>query len=189
MSKLAFVTGNVEKFMLGEQTCRQAGIELEQVKLDIDEIQSENSEAIALDKAGKAFAILGKPLIITDDSWAIPGLGGFPGPYMKSINHWFKPQDLINLTASLEDRTIILTQIIVYVDSGHTQLFQKDSRGQLLKVAKGNWGQVSQKVITMDGDNGKSIAEIYDSGGEHIYRRPAELWHEFANWYKDYAQS
>ncbi len=189
MSKLAFVTGNVEKFLLGEQTCRKAGIELEQVKLDIDEIQSENSEAIALDKAGKAFAMLGKPLIITDDSWAIPELGGFPGPYMKSINQWFKPQDLINLTAKLKDRTIILTQIIVYIDSKNTQLFQKDSRGQLLKVAKGNWGQVSQKAITMDGDNGKSIAEIYDGKHQLDNRKPAELWHEFANWYKDYAQS
>lgn len=77
---LIFSTGNPEKFAIGSQTCRGYGIELSQNSLEIDEIQGEDAERIVRDKADKAYSLIGEPVIVSDDSWEIPGLGGFPGP-------------------------------------------------------------------------------------------------------------
>lgn len=85
MKELLYVTGNTEKVGVANSFCAPHQIKLIQLQLDIDEIQGEDSEIISLDKARKAFAEIGKPLVISDDSWSITGLNGFPGPYMKSI--------------------------------------------------------------------------------------------------------
>lgn len=186
MHLLAFGTGNNEKFAIGRDACRKAAIKLQQVALDIDEIQGEDMSAIAIDKARRAYAAYGKALIISDDSWAIPGLGGFPGAYMKSINHWFTTQDLINLTSKLDDRRIVLTQTIIYIDAETMQLFSYDNSGTLLTAPRGNYGKATHKLVALDGDNGLSMAEVLDQSTDNAARPAAQVWHEFAVWYNNY---
>lgn len=185
MHVLAFGTGNNEKFAIGRDACREAAIELQQVSLDVEEIQGEDMSAIAIDKARRAYAVYGRPLIISDDSWAIPGLGGFPGAYMKSINHWFSTQDLINLTSRLADRRIILKQTIVYIEADTVQLFSSDNNGILVTTPRGEYGKASHKLVVLDGDNGLTMAEVLDISTNHATRSTAKVWHEFAVWYKD----
>ena len=95
MKKVIFSTGNAEKFLTAKHVCELYDIQLTQKSSDIVEIQSENPEIVALDKASKAFALFKKPVVITDDSWAFSGLKGFPGVYMHSINAWFTPEDFL----------------------------------------------------------------------------------------------
>jgi len=87
MERIYFVTENSDKFDTARRVLLSSGITLEQSSQDIDEIQSEHIEKIALDKARKAYNILQQPLFVSDDSWNIVGLRGFPGPYMKSVTH------------------------------------------------------------------------------------------------------
>lgn len=164
MKKLLCATGNNEKFGLGQTALIEYGIELVQSPVDIDEIQGEDSERIVRDKAEEAYQKLGEPVVVTDDSWAIPALGGFPGPYMKSMNHWFSPNDFINLTQSLTDKTIVIDQYLGYHDGSQIHVFHNQRGGKLLNKPKGVSGPPSQKVIAMDGDNGMSISEMYDQG-------------------------
>lgn len=184
MSVLDFATGNAEKFAIARDACMEADIGLHQLQLAIDEIQGEDMTAIAVDKAKRAYAIHQQPLIISDDSWAIPGLGGFPGAYMKSINHWFGVQDLLNLTRDLEDRRICLTQTIVYIDATQTKVFSADNWGVLLKEGRGVAGKATHKLVALNGDNGKTIGEMLDSGSNHTTRGAADIWHTFARWFK-----
>jgi XTP/dITP diphosphohydrolase len=186
MKTLAFGTGNSEKFTIGYAACLSAGLLLEQVALEVEEIQGEDMAAIALDKAQRAYNLFGKPMIISDDSWAIPGLGGFPGAYMKSINHWFSVQDLINLTQGLSDRSIVLTQTIVYIDAQTTRLFSFNTKGTLLKTPRGVYGKATHKIVVLDGDNGLTMAEAHDQSIDHSRRTAAKVWDDFAAWYIDY---
>lgn len=187
MPTLLFCTGNFEKFSNAKLACEKDGIELLQQSLEIDEIQSEDGDIIVRDKIKKAFADLQKPVVVTDDTWEIPGLNGFPGPYMKSINHWFTPDDLLRLTLPLEDRRAYLTQRLGFTDGKQTKVFTVKIEGQLLKEIRGSYGAASHKLIALDGDNGLSIAEIYDKGLDSSDRRGADIWHEFAEWYKNQA--
>ena len=185
--ELIFVTGNALKFSMAQHMCSKHGITLVQNVADIDEIQGEDSELIARDKAQKAYDLVGKPVVISDDSWAFSGINGFPGPYMKSVNQWFTAKDFVNLTRDLTDRQVILSQYLVYKDEHETVLFQKDIRGTLLKEARGNYRSALLQVVALDSDDGKSMAEIYDADQAHTPERLAkhpEAWTELAEWYR-----
>jgi inosine/xanthosine triphosphate pyrophosphatase family protein len=186
MKEIIFSTGNELKFHNGQIACRKYGIQLKQVSLPIDEIQDENPENIALDKAKKSFAELGRPVVISDDSWDIPGLNGFPGAYMKSMNEWLAPDDFVNLTKSLTDRRIFLHVHLVFVDSKTIKLFSSTFEGYLLKEPRGEYGPSSQKVISLQGDNDLSISEVHDKNLHINGREVHKMWDEFCSWYLDY---
>jgi inosine/xanthosine triphosphate pyrophosphatase family protein len=183
MKKLLCVTGNKHKFDIGKQAFSKYAIELEQRVFDLDEIQGEDPELIIRDKARRAFDQVNEPLIVTDDSWSIPALRGFPGPYMKSINYWFTPEDFIRLTKELSDKTIILHQFIAYQDAYETVIFSSDVVGTFLPTALGKEGPSIMKVVSLNGDNGLSIAERYDKGIERDITGTNDAWHQVAKWY------
>ncbi len=187
MSKLLCVTGNNIKFGIGQKQLANYGIDLEQVVLDIDEIQSEDIATVIKDKAARAFEAVGLPVVVTDDSWTIPGLNGFPGPYMKFINHWFTPDDFLRLTRDLKDRRIYLNQLVAYQDEHETVIFRSDIQGELLTEARGKHDVACMKVVSLDGDEGLTISETYDQGKEHDterLNRRSGAWKELAEWLK-----
>lgn len=186
MLQVICATGNNLKFGNGKNVCARYGIELVQKVIDIDEIQGEDPKKIVTRKAQDAYRVLQKSVVVSDDSWAIPGLRGFPGAYMKSVNHWFTPEDFIHLTKDLIDRRVFLQQHIAYCDGTSTIIFNRDIPGTLLTEARGKSGDPAFKIVALDADNGLTIAEVYDAGKEHEPSRFAkrkDAWHEFAKWY------
>lgn len=190
MKQLLFATSNNEKFAIAKHLCEQAGIQLGQLSEESDEIQSENPEDIIRDKAARKFTLAGnRPIIVSDDSWEIPALNGFPGPYMKSVDHWFSPEQVIDLMSHVADRRIYLHQYLAYQDDISFKIFSSKVSGQVLTQPKGTYGKTGQKVITLDSDNGLSISEIYDqdpiaAGKRHSKSESA--WHYFISWYKEH---
>ena len=180
MKELTYVTGNAIKFHQGALACETFDIKLLQTKLSIDEIQAETGEPVARDKAQKAFEQLGTPLVVSDDSWSIPGLGGFPGPYMKDINDWFTPDDWLRLTITLEDRRAILRQIVVYQDRHGQQLFSVDIEGILLKESRGKSPYAHAHIVSFDG--GKTASAEYHALGKSAHDTRRHAWHDFAQW-------
>lgn len=171
------------KFRLASVVCESFAISLEQATANIVEIQAENSEPIAQDKADKAFAIFQKPLVVSDDSWMIPGLQGFPGPYMKYVNDWFSLEDWLHLTRDLPDRTIILRQIVVYKDAHVRQLFSVDIPGILLTEPRGTAPDPHNTLVSFDG--GKHSSAEYHEQGKSAAAHRHTPWHEFAAWHKE----
>src|SRR2546430_2013522 len=187
MLQVTCATGNTLKFNIGKNICTKFGIELMQAIIDIDEIQGEDPEKIVARKAQDAFKALQKPVVVSDDSWAIPGLRGFPGAYMKSMNHWFTPDDFIRLTGDLADRRVFLQQYLAYYDGVETVAFNHDISGHLLTEPRGTSGASAFKVVAPDADNGLSIAEVYDAGKEHEqgrFSKRKDAWHGFAVWFQ-----
>lgn len=188
MHTLACATTNAQKFGTGQAWFKKYGIDLQQVIIEIDEIQGEDPDIIIRDKARRAFENLGKPVVVTDDTWNIPGLKGFPGPYMKAINYWFTPEDFVRLTKDLPDRRIILHQYIAYQDEYETVVFSKDISGTLATEPRGKLGPTNAKVAIFDADNGKTMAKIYDAGAEHDparLKRRGDAWDDMARWYAE----
>jgi len=184
MKRLVFATGNPLKLKLAQYAAQGYNVEIIQKPLNVEEIQSEDPEKIALDKAAKAFAILGEPLFITDDSWSFPGLNGFPGGYMHSMNVWLSPEDFLRLTLPLKDRRVILIQTLVYRDKNGPKKFKNHTEGQLLKQIRGTSPDHSNHtIITMPGDNGLSLAEVYQHNQPIAKDRPVgKVWQDFFEW-------
>jgi inosine/xanthosine triphosphate pyrophosphatase family protein len=183
MADLTFVTGNSEKFSIAHKVFAARGLSLQQASHDIDEIQGKDSEKIVKDKVQKAYENVGGAVLVNDDSWAFLGLDGFPGPYMKDVASWFSADDFINLTRALADRRVVLTQWIAYQDSSTQKLFKLEHTGEVLTEKRGNYGNSLQKVISMPGDNGKSVAEAYDAGVDTSEREVSEGYNAFLEWY------
>lgn len=190
MKDIICVTGNTDKFTVAKAACLQNNVALTQNEIDIDEIQGEDGQLIVEDKAKKAYSVIKKPVVVTDDSWSIVGLKGFPGAYMKSVTHWLSSQDFINLTSSLEDKTTELHQYVAYYDGNELKIFSNMISGKVISSPRGNSGPSWTKVVELEGDGGMTMAEFWDSRGsensqpEHT-RKGAEIWLSFAKWYSE----
>lgn len=181
---VVFSTGNSDKFLTAQHVCKRYGVELVQADLDIDEIQGEDPQIVATDKARKAFSALKKPVVITDDSWAFSGLNGFPGVYMHSMNTWLTPADFLRLTLPLHDRRVTRTQYLIYDDGIQQKIFSLQSHGSLLTEARGASKHASHTVISLDGENGLSIAEVLQHLSDKSTRPSAKIWHNFITWFE-----
>lgn len=180
MRQIIFVTGNELKLRVARAICEPRGLTIAQTTLDITEIQSEDGKVIARDKAEKAFAILKKPLIVSDDIWEIPGLGGFPGPYMKFMNQWLSSEDFLRLTLPLTDRRIILRQVAAYQDEHQQKVFTADIEGRLLKEIRGRSTYPHLAIVSFSKD-GQSVAEM-SAAGKSAVGGHNTAWHELADW-------
>ncbi len=179
-TRFTFVTSNDLKVMAAHEVCDKHDILFDRQVIDFVEIQSDNGETIARDKAAQAYTQLNTPLVVTDDSWLIPGLGGFPGPYMKQVNDWFTPDDWIRLTRDLTDRRMILRQIIVYQDSDGQRVFTSDVESVLLTSSRSQSGHKHFSIISFDGGV-HSAAEVVESGRSALQNEP-NSWHELCAW-------
>ncbi len=185
--QLTFVTGNAKKFAMARASCTPHGIELVQLVLDIDEIQGEDPRAIIKAKAEQAYHLVNKPVVVSDDSWYIHALNGFPGPYMKSINHWFEPQDFLNLLRDKNNRRGMVAQLLAYYDGKSFEIFRKDVSGSFANDIRGTMADPIRNVFCVDGDNGMTLAEVEAAGlinsSERLARHP-NPWDDFAAWLK-----
>lgn len=182
MKTVIFVTGNQLKLASAQAVAKHFDIKLTNLVADIPEIQSENGEDIVRDKLTKAHQIAGAPVIVSDDYWEFHGLGGFPGPYMKSINHWFSPEIFTGIAQQLTDRRVRLTMRLGYADGTKTQFFTDSRDGLLLTSPRGKSSVACHSVISMDGDDGLSIAEVLELGRPLDQRGPAKVWATFFEW-------
>lgn len=183
MIDLTFVTGNLYKLRTGNGVCEPLGIRLVQAKLDIDEIQAADGELIARDKADKAYARLQKPLIVTDDTWNIPGLNNFPGPYMQFVNNCFTIEDWLRLTAPLADRRIVLRQYIVYQDTSGQQAFCSEVVGTLLCTAGEPSAIPHMAIVSFDGGKTTAAAAMNQGHSSLLHANRHTAWHDFAKWF------
>jgi inosine/xanthosine triphosphate pyrophosphatase family protein len=180
MKKLIYATGNNLKYKLAAPVALQHNVQLTQSSLDIDEIQSQDVEKVARDKAFKAFTVVKQPVFITDDSWSFMGLGGFPGVYMHDVAEWLSADDFLRLTSGLKDRRAILTQTAVYQDATQQKVFSRSHEGVLLEEIKGRYpGHPHFSLITMPEDKGKSMAQVFTSGSSDNI---TEVWHRLFRW-------
>jgi len=144
MHTITLVTGNPGK--LAEwQRLFPANFKLEAVDVDLDEIQSLDLEAIAINKVKLAYEQLGKPVLIEDVSAGLDNLGGLPGPFIKYFEKRLGLDALFTLADSEGDpATVICT--VAYYDGKH------------LLTAR---GEVSGTVCPPRGDNGFGFDKVF----------------------------
>lgn len=115
--RIVFVTGNAGKFATASEHLAPLGIELEQVKLDLDEIQSACVEDVAMHKAQQAFRLLKRPLFIEDSGFGIDELGGYPGPMIKHLLAAVGASGIARMADLTETRSARFVSTLVYIDA------------------------------------------------------------------------
>ncbi len=179
--KIVFVTGNQRKLGEAREACAPFGIEVEQMKLHIDEIQHHDPIQISKHKATEAYNLMGSAIVINDATWKIPGLNGFPGGYMKDIAEWFEPEDFIALISRKKDRSICCAETVIYKDDDTEKIFHKEFWGEVSMIPRGKGNSIEQVAIF----NGRTIGEYKDEG-QFAFDPEDYIWHDFAKWYVKY---
>lgn len=127
--KVAMCTGNEGKFRTAQEHLAPWPIDVEQVALDLDEIQTTSVVEVARHKARQAFATLNRPLFVEDSGFYIDEFGGWPGPMVKQALDAFGPEGLTHLAGLTAKRTCRFASAAVYVDEqGELHTFADESR-------------------------------------------------------------
>lgn len=178
--KVVFVTGNPRKFRALQEVLEPYGIDIEQLDVPVDEIQSHDTEKIAVHKARQAFLLAGRPVVVQDSFWNILALRGFPGAYMRYVNDWFKVDDFLALMKDKKDRTVIRTHTLIYYDGKRAKIFSKDFTATLATEPRGRGSAIDQIVIP-EGKT-KTIAQLHEAGISLTAGKDSD-WYDFAKWY------
>lgn len=181
-SSVAFVTGNARKARDLKLACEPYGIEIEQLDLPVDEIQSHDAADVAVKKAKQAYKLAGRPVVVQDSFWNILALRGFPGAFMSYVAKWLTAEDFLRLMSGKSDRTALLTETLVYFDGKRHKAFTQDLQGVITKEARGKGFFSIDQVVVISGQ-AKTIAEIEDTNGtSSVDPLDDALYTPFAKW-------
>lgn len=181
MKQILFITGNEGKVWQAKKVLATFAIGVENRDLNVTEIQSHDPLEISMAKSRSAFEVVKQPVVICDHAWSIPALKGFPGGYMRDINYWFKPEDILALMSDKKDRSIILTETVVYTDGVTVKDFSADFKGQVIDTVRGKGRFSQERVVVFDGQT-QTIAEAIDKN-EHARDMTKSAWQLFGEWY------
>jgi len=183
MSSLVFATGNDHKFYEGSNVLKTFGVTLEQRKIAVNEIQHHEPIEITKAKVRDIWNAIQEPLVVSDHSWNIPALGGFPGGYMKDITNWFSTDDFMLLMSDKVDKRIFLIEIVAYYDGKTMKVFENKRPGHFVDTPKGTSLPTFSRAVEMEGE-GMTISQMFDKGNWDIdFPDRYKHWYDFGKWY------
>lgn len=166
--KIFYATTNIDKFTFAKVSLAQHDIQVEQCELELPELQTEDGAEIARQKAQDAFRQLGKPVLVSDDSWRIPALKGFPGPNMKQCNHYLVAQDWLRLMKGVQDRRIFLEPFWGYSNGKNTFVETYKEDAYFLEEARGTHQRSPHLEVIAWKDQKESVAESLARNAFHL---------------------
>ena len=121
--KIVLVSGNLNKVNEFKEILKDS-FEVENMKLDIDEIQSMSLKEICEFKAKEAYKIVKKPLLVEDTGFFIDELNGLPGPFIKFFEENLGKGASIKLLGNSTNRSAKQVCAICYYD-GKELIFEE----------------------------------------------------------------
>jgi len=184
LSDIYFATTNANKFKEVKDILNGYGIGVKMAELDLLEIQSDDLEAIAMEKARDACTKLNAKVIVEDDGLFIGSLKGFPGPYSSFVFKTIGNEGIIQLMRTHNDRNATFRSVIAYCEPKNIQLtFIANVNGEISKEIRGTgWGY--DPIFVPNGSNGLTYAELGKKKNESSHRRLA--LENFSQWTKNY---
>jgi non-canonical purine NTP pyrophosphatase (RdgB/HAM1 family) len=183
MYKVLFATGNSRKIEEATTTLSRYDIGVESITIEIDEIQHSDPAEITKAKARAAFGVTRQPTVVSDTSWEIPALGGFPGGYMKDIAAWLSAEDWLALMARHEDKTILCHEHVAYFDGNEVQHFVSTYKGRFIEQERGRVesNESFERFVILYGE--RTMAEQLENGDIASAGETLAHWEQFGEWF------
>ena len=152
MKQVTMVTGNMGKWRVASDIFKKYHVELLHHKMDTPEIQSYDVEEVSMYSAQYAAKKLNKAVIKSDVGYYIPSLNGFPGPFLRYINHYLTSEEILRLMKDKNDRSIILKECLTFATpSGKTKQFINEEVATISTKVFGE-GTTFDKIVIFKGD-------------------------------------
>lgn len=148
--KVYFATTNEGKL---KEARSILGIEVIPAPLEIDEIQSMDTNLVAIKKARAYYEILKKPIVVEDFAFHFSALNGFPGPYISDLLKSIGNSGIIKILNAFSDRSAKGITTLVYIDKkGEEHIFLGEVNGKIALKEKGDKGFGWDPIFIPDGD-------------------------------------
>lgn len=182
MKTVRFATGNARKINEATTTLAPFDIAVAPIKVALDEIQHADPAEITKAKARAAYAALAEPVVVSDTSWSIPALGGFPGGYMKDVEAWWTAENWLDIMDRHEDRRIFCLEHVAYFDGETIAHFVEEYEGVFLREARGRVAddESFEQVVSLYG--GETMAEQLERGDIASAGETLGHWQQFGAW-------
>lgn len=177
LKEVVMVTGNQGKFEIAQGILKKYNIKVVQKKLDLPEIQSQKGEEVSEYSARLAYEKIKKPLIKSDVSYEIEALNGFPGPYVKDMNYFLKPEDILAMLKGKKNRNIKMCEYLTYFDGNNIKQFKYENICTLSEIAMGE-GTTFDQIIIFNGYNKPKATLSYEENIEY-FKNNLYLYNQF----------
>ncbi len=168
---LLFVSKNKFKHAEATRFLSTLGIDVEASHLEIQELQTVDTEVLVKDKATRAFAALGRPLFVEHTGLYLDALNGFPGGLTQIFWDTLKKDRFAKLFASETDQVKAVTHI-GYVDGRRVHLFRGEIAGKIVTPPRVDHGFQWDCVFQPDGYD-KTFSEMGDKKNDISMRSVA----------------
>ena len=183
MKTILFATGNARKIHEANATLQSFDVSVKPIKVEIDEIQHADPAEIAKAKARAAYTATGQPIVVSDTSWSVPALGGFPGGYMKDVSAWLTAENWIDLMRPQTDKRMLCMEHVAYFDGNTLKHFVETYEGYFVDSPRGRTDddESIERVVVLYGN--ETMAEQLARGEIASAGESLGHWKQFGYWY------
>jgi len=111
-----------------------------QLSLDVPEIQALDVETVVADKARRAFAAAGEPVLVEDTGLYIDALRGLPGALVRWFLLTIGPAGICALIPPGTDRAATARSAVALCDGEDFEIFIGETRGEIVAAPRGEGG-------------------------------------------------
>jgi non-canonical purine NTP pyrophosphatase (RdgB/HAM1 family) len=148
MKQIYLITGNEGKLREFNQIL---GFDIDNKKIDLDEIQSLDPKVIGEHKVRQAYKVMRSPVLVEDTTLDFAALEGLPGPFVKWFLDAIGPIGLIKLLVPYSNRKAIAKCTITYYDGKTLRFFEGIVKGRIASKPLGKNGFGWDFVFIPDG--------------------------------------
>lgn len=182
--KIYLVTTNKYKIATARKNLAGSGIHVLPVKMETPEIQALTGKEIAAFSAQFAAETLEGPAMCTDAGMYIRALGGFPGPFIKFVNHWLTTKDLVRLMDGKKDRRVDIVEYLAYCEPGEKpKIFKAVAPGTLAEIPSGKSENPIDELFMPKGHE-EALASMSEKDKRAFFAKHLTHWQELARFVK-----
>lgn len=185
MHIIYYATSNMRKFTEVYDFMKMycPAITIKQAPLELIEIQSDDSQAIAISKAQQAYAALKHPVLVDDAGIYLTNYKNFPGTFSKWIYYSIGMEGLIKFI-NPGDKAFVLLSLVYVWGPDQYQAFEGKCEGSVVHPdsmqfsAKGFY----DRLFVPEGTD-KTYAQLDLSGVDAQYSYRIRALKQFLSWY------
>ena len=170
--KIRFMSGNEHKIKEVQRILDPVEVDIVPVSRKIEELQTQDVDALVRDKLIKAFHEIGRPLFVEHTGLYLSGLNDLPAGLTQIFWDRLEAKRFADLVAALGDDKVIAKTVLGYCDGRQMHLFEGVIEGTVPRAPAGPENFQWDCVFIPDGHT-KTFAEMGTDKDEISMRRLA----------------
>lgn len=135
--KIRFMSGNKHKIKEVQRILSPVDVDIVPVSRKIEELQTQDVDALVRDKLIKAFHEIGRPLFVEHTGLYLSGLNDLPAGLTQIFWDRLEARRFADLVAALGDDKVIAKTVLGYCDGRQMHLFEGAIEGTVPRTPAG----------------------------------------------------